>query len=81
MSTKAELRLLTMGISSLFTISPKEIILTMLPPDFDYEITWHDAIKNIEKLVDEKRLELMKDQDFHNAHLLDKYLNVIKRGY
>ena len=66
----------------------KEIELLMskikwkdLPHDFDYEITWHDAIKNIEKLVDEKRLELMKDQDFHNAHLLDKCLNVIKRGY
>tara|TARA_R100000654_G_scaffold2119_2_gene7766 strand:- start:950 stop:1180 length:231 start_codon:yes stop_codon:yes gene_type:complete len=59
----------------------KKIYWKDLPSDFDYEITWHDAIKNIEKLVDEKRLELMKDQDFHNAHLLDKYLNVIKRGY
>ena len=59
----------------------KKIYWKELPPDFDYEITWHDAIKNIEKLVDEKRLELMKDQDFHNAHLLDKYLNVINRGY
>ena len=52
-----------------------------LPTDFDYEITWHDAIKGLEDLVNEKRLELMKDQDFHTAHLLDKYLNVIKRGY
>ena len=49
--------------------------------DFTYEITWHDAIKGIESLVDEKRLELMKEQDFHTAHLLDKYLKIIKRGY
>ena len=41
----------------------KKIYWKELPPDFDYEITWHDAIKNIEKLVDEKRLELMKDQE------------------
>ncbi len=52
-----------------------------LPPEFTYEITWADAIKGLEDLVDEKCLELMKDQDFHTAHLLDKYLNIIKRGY
>ena len=49
-----------------------------LAPD---QITWSEAIKGLEDLVDEKRLQLMKDQDFHNAHLLDKYLNIIKRGY
>ena len=51
------------------------------PDNFKNEITWADAIRAIEKMVEEKRLELMKDQDFHNAHLLDKYLNIIKRGY
>jgi hypothetical protein len=45
------------------------------------KISWADAIKGLEDLVDEKRLELMKAQDFHNAHLLDKHLNIIKRGY
>ena len=49
--------------------------------EFLYEITWADAIKGLEDLVDEKRLELMKNQDFHTAHLLDKYFNIIKRGY
>ena len=49
--------------------------------DFTYEITWHDAIKGIESLVDEKRIELMKEQDLHTANLLDKYLKIIKRGY
>lgn len=53
-------------------------------PNIDYfknEITWADAIRSMEKIVEEKRLELMKAQDFHNAHLLDKHLNIIKRGY
>jgi hypothetical protein len=50
-------------------------------PEFLYEITWADAIRSMEKIVEEKRLELMKAQDFHNAHLLDKHLNIIKRGY
>ena len=49
-----------------------------LAPD---QITWSEAIKGLEDLVDEKRLQLMKDQDFHTAHLIDKYLNIIKRGY
>lgn len=52
-----------------------------LSPEFRYEITWADAIKGLEDLVDEKRLQLMKDQDFHTAHLLDKYLHIIKRGH
>ena len=45
------------------------------------QITWSEAIKGLENLVDEKRLQLMKDQDFHTAHIIDKYLNIIKRGY
>ena len=49
-----------------------------LVPD---QITWSEAIKGLEDLVNEKRLQLMKDQDFHTAHLIDKYLNIIKRGY
>jgi hypothetical protein len=49
-----------------------------LAPD---QITWSEAIKGLEDLVNEKRLQLMKDQDFHTAHLIDKYLNIIKRGY
>ena len=49
-----------------------------LAPD---QITWSEAIKGLENLVDEKRLQLMKDQDFHTAHIIDKYLNIIKRGY
>mgnify|MGYP003116600507 CR=1 FL=1 len=49
-----------------------------LAPD---QITWSEAMKGLEDLVDEKRLQLMKDQDFHTAHLIDKYLNIIKRGY
>lgn len=49
-----------------------------LAPD---QITWSEAIKGLEDLVDEKRLQLMKDQDFHTAHIIDKYLNIIKRGY
>jgi len=46
-----------------------------------HQITWSEAMKGLEDLVDEKRLQLMKDQDFHTAHLIDKYLNIIKRGY
>jgi len=49
-----------------------------LAPD---QITWSEAMKGLEDLVDEKRLQLMKDQDFHTAHIIDKYLNIIKRGY
>ena len=52
-----------------------------LPPD---ELTWADAMLEIEGLVNEEVSRLMKkrtDQSTELALLLNKSLNVIKRGY
>jgi|TARA_Y100000015_G_C2343384_1_gene67057 hypothetical protein len=52
-----------------------------LPPD---ELTWADAMLEIEGLVNEEVSKLMKkrtDQSTELALLLNKSLNIIKRGY
>ena len=52
-----------------------------LPPD---ELTWADAMLEIEGLVNEEVSRLMKkrtDQSTELALLLNKSLNIIKRGY
>ena len=52
-----------------------------LPPE---ELTWSEAMLEIEGLVNEEISRLMKkrtDQSKELAMLLNKSLNVIKRGY
>tara|TARA_R100001460_G_scaffold22419_1_gene45618 strand:- start:443 stop:634 length:192 start_codon:yes stop_codon:yes gene_type:complete len=52
-----------------------------LPPE---ELTWSEAMLEIEGLVNEEVSKLMKkrtDQSTELALLLNKSLNIIKRGY
>ena len=50
-----------------------------LAPD---QLTWSEAILEIEGLVNAEVSDLRKKgKDFHTAHLIEKYLNIIKRGY
>ena len=53
----------------------------ILPPEFSNEITWAEAILEIEGLIYEEVSKLQKKQDFYTADLLTKSIKVIKRGY
>ena len=61
--------------------SRKEIYWKNIPPE---ELTWAEAMLEIEGLVNEEVRKLMKkrtDQSTDLALLLNKSLNIIKRGY
>ena len=61
--------------------SRKKIYWKNIPPD---ELTWSEAMLEIEGLVNEEVSRLMKkrtDQSTELALLLNKSLNIIKRGY
>ena len=59
----------------------KKIYWNNIPPE---ELTWSEAMLEIEGLVNEEVSKLMKkrtDQSTELALLLNKSLNIIKRGY